>query len=460
MEGDSDLAFDYLGPHLASRGYIFVSVDENFLNTAWFDVLPGGPESASRGWMLLEHLRQWALWNGQAGNPLQGKVDTGNIALIGHSRGGEAVSIAGFLNRLSKLPENGNVSLDYQYDIRSVISIAQVDGLYRPTQRGTPLADVNFLSIHGAYDGDATLFWGASQYERTSLSADSNAVKSLIYVGNANHSGFTTRWIGYEKPRPNDWIITTTPIMAPKDQHKIAQGYIAAFLDLTLKQEQAYRPLFQSYLAGQDWLPDSRYISRYADSKFLPLANFEEDLDPGTGSIEGSTLTGYLLDEWSEQLASHKDEALAFNIGQLAWQVLGARLSIEFSSPGTEQYPIEAVSLSVADVRSCEPCEPLDFSVQLGDKNGQVVALPLSHIQALQPPIHAQYMKLGIFNSLPDWEPVLQTYYFPITMFTQQNPGLDAAALSEISLVFDRSPGGKVWLDDIGLHGGSKRTSN
>ena len=41
-----------------------------------------------------EHLRLWREWQGDPENPLHGLADLDRIALIGHSRGGEAVATA------------------------------------------------------------------------------------------------------------------------------------------------------------------------------------------------------------------------------------------------------------------------------------------------------------------------------------------------------------------------------
>jgi hypothetical protein len=47
----SDTGYGYLGEHLASRGFVFVSVDENFLNGHH---LPGpSGENDARGWLML-----------------------------------------------------------------------------------------------------------------------------------------------------------------------------------------------------------------------------------------------------------------------------------------------------------------------------------------------------------------------------------------------------------------------
>ena len=81
----SDPGYGYLGELLASRGFILVSVDENFINGN----LRG--ENDGRAWMLLKHLEVWKRWNDCAGGPFYHKVDMNNIAIMGHSRGGEAV---------------------------------------------------------------------------------------------------------------------------------------------------------------------------------------------------------------------------------------------------------------------------------------------------------------------------------------------------------------------------------
>ena len=85
----SDPGYGYLGELLASRGFILVSVDENFINGG----LRG--ENDGRAWLLLKHLEAWKQWNDCAGSPFYHKVDMSNIALMGHSRGGEAVGDRG-----------------------------------------------------------------------------------------------------------------------------------------------------------------------------------------------------------------------------------------------------------------------------------------------------------------------------------------------------------------------------
>jgi len=132
MEDFSAPGYAYLGELLASRGFILVSVDENFLNLSPFaDALMISSlkeENDLRGWLLLEHLRVWRDWNAIQDNPFYHKVDLDNVALMGHSRGGEAVAVAAAFNNLPYYPDDATVRFDYGFNIRSVVAIAPIDG--------------------------------------------------------------------------------------------------------------------------------------------------------------------------------------------------------------------------------------------------------------------------------------------------------------------------------------------
>ena len=96
MGAENEAGYAYLGEHLASRGFITASIDESFLNGSWAGDHKGS-EQTVRAWLLLLHLDQWRTWNAEAGGPLAGRVDLGRVALIGHSRGGEAAAVAASL---------------------------------------------------------------------------------------------------------------------------------------------------------------------------------------------------------------------------------------------------------------------------------------------------------------------------------------------------------------------------
>ena len=55
MQEYSDDGYNYLGEYLSSHGYIFNSVDQNFLNGSWEGDFRG-KEMTTRSWHFLENL--------------------------------------------------------------------------------------------------------------------------------------------------------------------------------------------------------------------------------------------------------------------------------------------------------------------------------------------------------------------------------------------------------------------
>ena len=163
MSEFSDPGYEYLGELLASRGFILVSIDENFVNSGLFHDPPLKPGSAVRGWLLLEHLKLWKEWNQTAGIPFQGKVDLTRIALMGHSRGGEAAATAAAFNRMKYYPDDANIKFDYGFAIKAVVAIAPADGQYKPAEQHRWIQDVSYLTLQSAHDADVCSFMGSRQ---------------------------------------------------------------------------------------------------------------------------------------------------------------------------------------------------------------------------------------------------------------------------------------------------------
>lgn len=314
MRDFSDPGYDWLGELLASRGYILASVDMNFIN--------GGirGENDGRGWLLLKHLQAWQRFADDPENPFHGRVDMGDIGLIGHSRGGEAVALAAAFNRLKRYPDDASVEFDFGFDIKAVIAIAPVDGQYMPAEQRAPLTDVNYLVFHGSHDGDVTSFHGLRQFNRVSFggggegpaaattangSAGSAAdfpdhFKSAVYVYRANHGQWNTVWGAHDNGPRSPRILELRGLLPPEDQREFGRVFVSSFLDITLKGDDRYRPIFRDHRVAGGWLPKTMYITRFMDSSFRPLADFEEDIDVTTGSAPGVALHGTDFSTWRE----------------------------------------------------------------------------------------------------------------------------------------------------------------
>ena len=325
----SDPGYQYLGELLASRGFILVSVDENFIN--------GGirQENDARGWLLLEHLAQWERWNAGVEtvvdeevegddaepNPFLGKVDMGRLGLIGHSRGGEAVAVAAALNTLPYYPDDATVPFDYNFDIGAVIAIAPVMGQYQPGGRYTDVHDVNYFVIHGANDGDVSSFNGAGQYEHVWFSGDVYRFKSSLYVMGANHGQFNQVWGDHDSGPPGGRMLSTRSLIPEEEQRKVAEVYISAFLEATLHDEHGYLPLFADARTGAAWLPDTAYLVEFDDARSLKVATFDEDVDVTTATIAGGRTWAEDLNVWREQRVSMKSRTKETAGVYLGWEV-------------------------------------------------------------------------------------------------------------------------------------------
>ncbi|HET7275572.1 MAG TPA: hypothetical protein VFI91_10455, partial [Longimicrobiaceae bacterium] len=305
MKDFSDPGYEYLGRLLASRGYILASLDMNFVN--------GGirGENDARGWLFLKHLEQWREWNRTEGNPFEGKLDLENVALIGHSRGGEAVGHAAAFNTLSHYPDNALLDFDFGFGIQSIIAIAPVDQQYMPTDRGVPVENVDYLVMHGSHDGDVTSFHGLRQYDRVSFTDSQPHLKAAVYVYRANHGQWNTTWGAHDNGPRSGRILDLRALMPGEEQREVAEIYISAFLDVTLMNNDRYLPIFRDHRVIGHWLPKTMYITRFQTNSFRPLVNFEEDIDVTTGTAPGVVMDGDSLATWSEgelQLRSSNEQ--------------------------------------------------------------------------------------------------------------------------------------------------------
>lgn len=253
-----------LAKFIASHGFIVASLDMNFLNLNFFSGRPTpSPEfianynvahMVARGWLMLEHLKLWQEWTRLEKHPLGSMVDMDNIALAGHSVGGEAVAIAALLNRLSHLPDNANIKWSYNFSIQGIFSIAGVNDYFRPSGRRVVLNDVSYFAIQGMYDCDVRVFEQLGKYTHVQVTKQ-DQFKATLYVMDANHGQFNSDWGRIDQTAFLPFLTNTKPIMSELDQIRLLQVYMNAFLRVTLKKQQKYLPVFKDYRAALKFIP-------------------------------------------------------------------------------------------------------------------------------------------------------------------------------------------------------------
>ena len=468
MEAFSDPGYAYLGELLASRGFITVSIDENFLNYTKSEFITGAglqEENDARGWLLLEHLRLWREWNGTTSNPFYGMVDMEKIALVGHSRGGEAVAVAALFNRLSRYPDNATVAFDYGFGIRGVVGLAPTIWQYLPADRTLVLEDVNYLVLHGAQDMDVSSFLGSKLYERVHFSSEQYSFKAGLYIYGANHGQFNTTWGRNDNSEPASRLNNLNQLMPAADQQKIAQVTVSAFMEATLHGESGYVALFRDPRTASAWLPEVIYLSQCEESTTEMISTYEEDWDTETTTLPGGRQLGANLTIWREQQVPLKVGRLETGAAYLGWDSTTSPEEASYTISLPEGLSLDAQSVlifALADANlnpnpgrnkptPAGPRAPIDLTIEVVDRAGTSARLPLSAFSLLQPQIQSDLGKASFVAGGLKSEVVFQTFEFPLEAFAKANPALDPTNLVVVRLILDRTPAGVIVLDDVGF---------
>ena len=442
MSEFSDPGYAYLGELLASRGFIFVSIDENFLNIGLLHEPPD--ERPARAWLMLEHLKLWEQWNATPGNPFCGKIDTANVALMGHSRGGQAAARAAVFNKLTVDPDDASIRLRYGYPIKAVLAIA-------PAGEVEGLSDVSYLTLQGAQDADVSSFLGSEQWDHVHFSGGADCFKSELYIYGANHGQFNTVWGRADSRGPQSWFLNLRPLLSGDDQRRIAKVYVAAFLEATLHGRSEYRQLFRDYRQARAWLPQTMYLDRYLDSSNKVIADFSEDIDLTTTTLPGGKLAGENLSEWREGKIPFRNGERGYKGVFLGWSGRNASYSIALPE-GSETDHDSELSMSIAVTSDDET--PTDFTIAVKSGNGVEVRLPASRYRTLWGPVPVRFTKVEYLDRLiykQPTEPVFQSLEIPLADFAVLNPQFEPKRLKSIRLLFDRTPASELLISQIGF---------
>ena len=443
MQEYSDPGYAYLGELMASRGFIFVSVDENFFNGAFMSGL--SRENDGRGWMLLQHLKVWRAWNQDTENPFFGKVDMDNIGLIGHSRGGEAAAIAGAFNRLPFYPDDATLAFDFNFNIKAIIAIAPSDQQYRPT--GRPRGFI--LNRRALLSGEEQRTLGRvymSAFLEVCLHGDTAYLPMFqdhrvaadwlprdIYVN--RFEGSTFRLVcGFEE----DVDVTTGTL----DGISITQEGLAVWREADLKTRGSGTKQDNVVFVG--WRGPAE--EREGDAAPYYAIQLPEGL-PGDLELTEESLLVFALTSADEKVPEPDEDP---------------------EEPGGEDTEGEAEEAGQdQEDRGKDPDEekkdsdegkkPLELSIELEDAAGVRVRLPLDRFMPVPPVTKSRFLRIRNESGRMGkaYEPTLQTYRLPIRAFLLENPGFDPRRVRSVRFVFDRGREGVLLIDRIGfaLHG-------
>jgi hypothetical protein len=440
----SDPGLAYLGETLASRGIIAASIDENFLSTTVLD--RSGPITGvppARAWLILEHLRQFDEWNRQGGHPFERMIDMDAIGLLGHSRGGEAVATAAYLNRLTALPENPEVTFDHNYGIRAVMGLAPSDGLFMPGGEPVRLAGVDYLAIQGAWDADVVSFDGEKQWQRVEV--DDDTTKTMAYVRQANHTQFNTVWGRYDLGQglPKH-VLNARGLIDGDDQRAIASIYASTFFRSTLLDES---DAFARLVDGSAGVRRFASAQRFAGGGVTYVLTDEEDRDPATGA-GGATVEAEGAGGWEVIDQPMRAGPSYGRVTRLRWDDSGGDVILRISVDAAVA-DAQAVVFDLADARSPQAArDPLEIGVEVTDQAGQTARLDPAQVGLVPTPLDASYLKWSVLQGPPTSVPLFQTFHVQLTPLSGE---VDLSRLRSISLVLTGNSAGTALVDNVGL---------
>ncbi|MBM4194742.1 MAG: hypothetical protein FJ202_10250 [Gemmatimonadetes bacterium] len=502
----SDPGYGYLGELMASRGYVFSSVDENFINGL-------SAENDGRAWMLLKHVEAFKRFTDSSAGPLSGKIDMSRIVLMGHSRGGEAAATAAAFNKLRYYPDDFRQRFNFNFAIKGVVAIAPVDGQYQPSSVLTPLENVNYLLIHGSHDGDVSTFSGIRQYDRLRFADGRPHFKSILYMYRANHGQWNSVWNNKDNGPRSGRNLDLRTLVPAEDQRQFGKLVISAFIEATLNNKAEYLPLFRDHRTAGQWFPRSMYATRFQETGYRPLAEFDEDVDLTTGE-PGVTITMDSLSTWKENVIPFRGRGTDNQRNNAAWVAWNNRitgpdtmrfgraasftvtlsdsltrvlaptdrgaiylsLAVTKDRPGARSLPrdtttrdtskaaVAARRKAAADSAKRAPkppkynadadTVPVDLTIEMTDSDGRTARMPLTRYGVVRRPLEIKvYRRKGRdaqrFANLFEYVP--QTYVLPLADFAATS-GFQPSKLRSVRLVFDKTVLGGLIVDDIGIN--------
>ncbi|MCU0492228.1 MAG: hypothetical protein MUD01_11600 [Chloroflexaceae bacterium] len=233
--------YGYLAERLASWGYIIVSINAN-------RGINMGPRNSvdfslifARGRLVLKHLQLWSQWSrvggapdslGLGSNGFVGKVDVGNVGLLGHSRGGEGVRAAYNLYRDAGSPWPARIP---GLQVKAIFEIAPTDGYARfrgndgnVYPRFFNAEDTAWTALLPMCDGDILGLDGLKPFDRMLLLNQERqpAQKATYLVWGANHNFYNTVW---QERNDSAGCLNHTPLTPEVQRSTALESVLALF---------------------------------------------------------------------------------------------------------------------------------------------------------------------------------------------------------------------------------------
>lgn len=256
--------YDYLADHLASRGFVAVSIGANGISAQDNETDDAG--AFARAQLLQQHIALLQQANrtpsGPLGSDLVNRLDLSRIGVFAHSRAGEGTVVY----------SESNIGLP----LRAILAVGSTNFNNLSLTRG------NLGSILPYCDGDVVRLDSARLFDDTiapnNANSDTNAHFQWVWFG-ANHNFFNTVWTPnlFPAAAQDDWqgfidnrasdphCGTNQPQnqrLNPAQQRSATVVFSTAFFEFTLSQNTSRAQQNQNILTGVDTAPESSELGQ------------------------------------------------------------------------------------------------------------------------------------------------------------------------------------------------------
>lgn len=402
----NDRGYAYLGENLASNGYTVLSLDQDQL-MAFQDTQTAGMHQRrlliGAALDMLTKANQAPLPDGpnsNIGGRLVGKLDMDRIGLMGHSRGGDAVT--SFINWNRTRPTPGR-----RYNLRGVIALAPVD-YERSTAWGVPT-----LSIEPLCDGDVSNLQGARFFERGQYTPGDPFPRIQQSVIGGNHNWFNSVWFA-----DGDDSTAADPACGPADVNSIrlsggaydlatrGSGDPALMGDQELIGLATMSSFFRRYVGGETSFDPyvTGELSAEGDGKQIPVTACPTSPNGTRIACADRVLTSYFPGEGERLDVIAPDPDQPLQTSELGTTLTASGFANPYTADGGVQ-PVPATTTSGLDWCNPEPDHFAPTNIGLGTLPAAKKGCPLPGATLL-----GGQNSGGVFRAARENAPVNRSY--------------------------------------------------
>jgi hypothetical protein len=411
--------YAFLLEHMARNGFIAVSIH-----------LTGGRRGLGRANAFFDHMNTI--------NTIFGSSVQNNVAVLGHSRGGEAVF------KIARL----NESLALGIGLKALIALGPTDQYGRETITGTTAKPV--FVLYGAKDDDVSGWppyagYNVRQSGFTLYDRFDGKEKSMAFVYDATHNGFVTHNEAFgTAPVP--------PLMTVADQQKILLAYCNAFCRMHVHGE----PQWQGMFSGE-WTPPTVSATgavmtiQYRNPTRRTLDEFEGPHAAGdwqTSTIGGAIVQSGLPADPVETQLYPQDNQSPHDTGglRLTWNTSGDQLVFDIPAGQRNVTGFSHLQVRLGKVVSSasNPAGAQNLRIALRDGTGNERLIRASAFGGV--PESAAGNEVGNNKSS------LSTLRIPLTAYTVVCAGavqVDLTDVVQAKLVFSEIATGEIVVDEL-----------